>query len=420
MGTEDERWSQTPGLLPGLAPRTRSQGPTQNKGGREAGLQQEECDYLRLISVQHEQCLEEAQLENETAGCGKMWDNLTCWPATPRGQVVVLACPLIFKLFSPIQGRNVSRSCTEAGWTPLEPGPYPVACGLDDNSSSLDEILTPLPLAAADSVLQFCEDRLHHRLQLVPRHSPGRHGHPEPVQEAPLHTELHPYAPLHILHPEGRRRLHQRLGPLQQWGDGPLLQGLGVPSTFTLVWTIIRIHFEDYGCWDTINSSLWWIIKAPILASILVNFILFIRIIGILVQKLRPPDVGKSDSSPYSRLAKSTLLLIPLFGVHYIMFAFFPDNFKAEVKMVFELVVGSFQGFVVAILYCFLNGEVQAELRRKWRRWRLHGVLGWDPKYQHPSAGSNGATCSTQVSMLTRVSPGAGRSSSFQAEVSLV
>lgn len=31
-----------------------------------------------------------------------------------------------------------------------------------------------------------------------------------------------------------------------------------------------------------------------------VNFILFIRIIRILVQKLRSPDVGKSDSSPYS------------------------------------------------------------------------------------------------------------------------
>ena len=37
-------------------------------------------------------------------------------------------------------GCNVSRSCTEAGWTPLEPGPYPVACGLDDNSSSVDEV----------------------------------------------------------------------------------------------------------------------------------------------------------------------------------------------------------------------------------------------------------------------------------------
>ncbi|KAI2529070.1 vasoactive intestinal peptide receptor 1, partial [Homo sapiens] len=92
-----------------------------------------------MIEVQHKQCLEEAQLENETIGCSKMWDNLTCWPATPRGQVVVLACPLIFKLFSSIQGRNVSRSCTDEGWTHLEPGPYPIACGLDDKAASLDE-----------------------------------------------------------------------------------------------------------------------------------------------------------------------------------------------------------------------------------------------------------------------------------------
>lgn len=63
--------------------------------------------------------------------------------------------------------------------------------------------------------------------------------------------------------------------------------------------------------------------------------------------------------------------------------------------------------------------QVQAELRRKWRRWHLQGVLGLGPRSRHPS-GSNGATCSTQVSMLTRVSPDARRSSSFQAEVSLV
>ncbi|OXB65519.1 hypothetical protein ASZ78_001826 [Callipepla squamata] len=151
-----------------------------------------------------------------------------------------------------------------------------------------------------------------------------------------------------------------------------------------------------------------------------VNFILFICIIRILVQKLHSPDVGHNETSQYSRLAKSTLLLIPLFGIHYIMFAFFPDNFKAEVKLVFELVVGSFQGFVVAILYCFLNGEVQAELKRKWRRWHLERFLGSDMKYHHPSLGSNGTNFSTQISMLTKCSPKTRRCSSFQAEFSLV
>ncbi|EPY83665.1 vasoactive intestinal polypeptide receptor 1 precursor [Camelus ferus] len=476
-----------------------SETPVTEKGGWAFRLQQEECDYLQMIKVQHTQCLEEAQLENETAGCSKMWDNLTCWPATPRGQVVVLACPLIFKLFSSIQGRNVSRSCTDEGWTPLEPGPYHVACGLDDKASGLDEqqqtmfyssvktgytIGYSLSLAAllvATTILSLFRMALHlgtghQRVGPVPCNAaPG--GQAARVGRYLGTGKLHctrNYIHMHLfmsfilraaavfikdlalfnseesdhcskgsvgckaavvlfqycvmanffwLLVEGLY-LHTLLAVSffseRKYFWGYIFIGWGVPSTFTMVWTIIRIHFEDYGCWDTINSSLWWIIKAPILASILVNFILFIRIIGILVQKLRPPDVRKSDSRPYSRLAKSTLLLIPLFGVHYIMFAFFPDNFKAEVKMVFELVVGSFQGFVVAVLYCFLNGEVQAELRRKWRRWHLQGVLGWDPKYQQPSGGSNGATCSTQVSMLTRVSPGTRRSSSFQAEVSLV
>uniref|UniRef100_A0A8C9F6J0 G-protein coupled receptors family 2 profile 2 domain-containing protein n=1 Tax=Pavo cristatus TaxID=9049 RepID=A0A8C9F6J0_PAVCR len=168
---------------------------------------------------------------------------------------------------------------------------------------------------------------------------------------------------------------------------------------------LLRPEYQE----DVVHSCALW-----------VNFILFICIIRILVQKLHSPDVGHNETSQYSRLAKSTLLLIPLFGIHYIMFAFFPDNFKAEVKLVFELVVGSFQGFVVAVLYCFLNGEVQAELKRKWRRWHLERFLGSDMKYHHPSLGSNGTNFSTQISMLTKCSPKTRRCSSFQAEFSLV
>ncbi|XP_008066739.1 vasoactive intestinal polypeptide receptor 1 isoform X1 [Carlito syrichta] len=416
-----------------------------------------------MIEVHRKQCLEEAQLENETAGCSKMWDNLTCWPATPQGQVVVLACPPIFKLFTSIQGHNVSRNCTDEGWTHLEPGPYPMACGLDDKASSLDEqqtmfyssvktgytigySLSLATLLVATTILSLFR-KLHCTRNYIHMHlfisfilraaavfikdlalfdsreldhcSEGSVG----CKAAVVLFQYCVMANFFWLLVEGLylyTLLAVSFFSERKYFWGYILIGWGVPSTFTTVWTIVRIHFEDFGCWDTIDSPLWWIIKAPILTSILVNFVLFICIIRILVQKLRPPDIRKSDSSPYSRLTKSTLLLIPLFGVHYIMFAFFPDNFKAEVRLVFELILGSFQGFVVAILYCFLNGEVQAELRRKWRRWHLQGILGWNPKYQHPSGGSNGATCSTQVSMLTRVSPGARRSSSFQAEVSLV
>ncbi|XP_016018817.2 vasoactive intestinal polypeptide receptor 1 isoform X6 [Rousettus aegyptiacus] len=347
-------------------------------------LQLEACDYMHMIEKEHKQCLEEAQLENETAGCSKMWDNITCWPATPRGQVVILACPTIYQVFSHVQ-------------------------------------------AAAGNVLYLCEDRLHHRLRPVPRHSSGCHGHLEPVQvgckAAMVLFQYCVMANFFWLLVEGLY-LHTLLAVSffseRKYFWGYILIGWGLPSTFTVIWTISRIHFEDYGCWNNINSLLWWILKVPILTSILVNFILFIRIIRILVQKLRPPDVRKSDSSSYSRLTKSTLLLIPLFGVHYAVFAFFPDNFNAEVKMIFELVVGSFQGSVVAILYCFLNGEVQAELRRKLWRWNPQSFLGRGSKYHHPAGGSNGATCSTQVSLLTRVSPSTRRSSSFQAEDSLV
>lgn len=43
------------------------------------------------------------------------------------------------------------------------------------------------------------------------------------------------------------------------------------------------------------------------------------------------------------RLAKSTLLLIPLFGINYIVFAFIPEQVKTELRLVFDLILGSFQ-----------------------------------------------------------------------------
>lgn len=92
------------------------------------------------------------------------------------------------------------------------------------------------------------------------------------------------------------------------------------------------------------------------------------------------------------RLAKSTLLLIPLFGIHYVVFVFLSESIAEDYRIFFDLALGSFQvlygsslllqdllipaldyswfkymilsfyfqGLVVAILYCFLNTEVSS------------------------------------------------------------
>lgn len=43
------------------------------------------------------------------------------------------------------------------------------------------------------------------------------------------------------------------------------------------------------------------------------------------------------------RLSRSTLLLIPLFGTHYIVFNFLPEYSSLGVRLYLELCIGSFQ-----------------------------------------------------------------------------
>ncbi|XP_068102428.1 secretin receptor isoform X2 [Hyperolius riggenbachi] len=180
--------------------------------------------------------------------------------------------------------------------------------------------------------------------------------------------------------------------------------GWGSPLIFIIAWSACRHLYEDTGCWNiNSNASIWWIIRGPIILSIFINFILFVRIIRVLMRKLRTSHVWGNDLNQYKRLARSTLLLIPLLGVHYIIFAFFPEDVSSgtlEIRMSFELALGSFQGFVVAVLYCFLNGEVQSEIQRKWRRYHLRKYF-WLRQQKHSTI-SNGGTILTQLPPVSR------------------
>uniref|UniRef100_T1JAX1 G-protein coupled receptors family 2 profile 2 domain-containing protein n=1 Tax=Strigamia maritima TaxID=126957 RepID=T1JAX1_STRMM len=86
------------------------------------------------------------------------------------------------------------------------------------------------------------------------------------------------------------------------------------------------------------------------------------------------PHGPDSSKHRYRKLAKSTMVLVPLFGVHYMAFlamstAAGVDEMTELIWLICDQFFASFQGFFVAVLYCFLNGEVQGEIRKKWNNW---------------------------------------------------
>ncbi|XP_075178518.1 gastric inhibitory polypeptide receptor isoform X1 [Anomaloglossus baeobatrachus] len=147
-----------------------------------------------------------------------------------------------------------------------------------------------------------------------------------------------------------------------------MVLGWGAPILFVIPWVVMRQLYENTHCWErNDNRWHWWIIRSPILLAVLVNFIIFLRIVRILVLKLRANQMRRSDRK--YRLAKSTLTLIPLLGIHEAIFNLIPEESATGrvrySKLGMELLLSSVHGLLVAVLYCICNKEVQAELRRK-------------------------------------------------------
>ncbi|XP_025072983.1 vasoactive intestinal polypeptide receptor 2 isoform X1 [Pogonomyrmex barbatus] len=150
-----------------------------------------------------------------------------------------------------------------------------------------------------------------------------------------------------------------------------ILLGWGLPILVVVPWIVIRATIEDTLCWTTHeNPSLFLIIRIPIIISISFNFLLFLNIVRVLLVKLKTSVHLQRKKMKYKRWAKSTLVLVPLFGVHYTFFLglSYHKDYRVELVWLFcDQLFASFQGAFVALLYCLLNGEVRAEVRRAWK-----------------------------------------------------
>ncbi|XP_041962243.1 adenylate cyclase activating polypeptide 1a (pituitary) receptor type I isoform X2 [Alosa alosa] len=386
-----------------------------------------------VIKREEERCMERIALHEAQdyeydlgPGCPWMWDNLTCWQASKVGDVVSVKCPELFVVIAQDNELGeITRNCTEYGWS--EPFPHYVdACIFDDNatkpthpefyksvkalytvgySTSLVSLTTAMVILCRFRKLHCTRNFIHMNLFvsfILRAISVFIKDGVLYAEEDSNHCFVHTVACKAVmvffhycvmsnyfwLFIEGLylfTLLVETFFPERRYFYWYTIIGWGTPTICVTIWAVLRLHFDDSGCWDmNDNTALWWVIKGPVVASIMINFVLFIGIIIILVQKLQSPDIGGNESSIYLcaqkcfseptqavqhscrmselstitlRLARSTLLLIPLFGIHYTVFAFSPEKVSQRERLVFELGLGSFQGFVVAVLYCFLNGE---------------------------------------------------------------
>ncbi|CAG0883005.1 unnamed protein product [Darwinula stevensoni] len=100
-----------------------------------------------------------------------------------------------------------------------------------------------------------------------------------------------------------------------------VLVGWGLPVLVVVPWAGMRAGLDDNSCWViNKNPDYFWIIRAPIVISIVVSFGLFLNISRVVLLKLRSSmQHERTNQHSYRRWAKSTLVLVPLFGVPYMI-----------------------------------------------------------------------------------------------------
>ncbi|XP_058464591.1 diuretic hormone receptor-like isoform X2 [Malaya genurostris] len=156
--------------------------------------------------------------------------------------------------------------------------------------------------------------------------------------------------------------------------------GWGGPLIFVIAWAITKCFYLpdpppvvptklEIECSWMRESHIDWIIQGPTCAVLIINLMFLLRIMWVLITKLR--SANTVETRQYRKASKALLVLIPLLGITYLIVIYGPDEgVSSQIFAVSRAILLSTQGFVVSLLYCFLNSEVRQTLRHHFYRWR--------------------------------------------------
>ncbi|XP_037037209.1 PDF receptor isoform X2 [Bradysia coprophila] len=172
--------------------------------------------------------------------------------------------------------------------------------------------------------------------------------------------------------------------------------GWGGPLIMTAIWAGLTSYYKKgEKCWWGYNlTPLYWILEGPRLAVILLNFFFLLNIIRVLVVKLRQSHT--SEVEQVRKAVRAAVVLLPLLGItNLLLMSEAPLEKSAFQFALWSYVTHfftSFQGFFIAMLYCFLNGEVRAVLLKSISVYlSTRGYGDWNPR-RHSMFSANYAT----------------------------
>ena len=112
-----------------------------------------------------------------------------------------------------------------------------------------------------------------------------------------------------------------------------------------------------------------WVIRTPIFAILLVNLAIMLKLLIIIIQKTRLEnrDLPKADQENI-RVAKVTIVLLPLLGLNFILLPYVPDCYP--VLEILQVILSNSQGIFIAFFYCFINNDIRRHLGRIVLNWQ--------------------------------------------------
>uniref|UniRef100_A0A8C1HMB1 Calcitonin receptor n=2 Tax=Cyprinus carpio TaxID=7962 RepID=A0A8C1HMB1_CYPCA len=144
--------------------------------------------------------------------------------------------------------------------------------------------------------------------------------------------------------------------------------GWGFPVIPAVLYAVARLLLHDDRCW-VMNINLLYITHSPIQVALLVNLFFLLNIVRVLITKLRVTHC--IESNVYMKAVRATIILVPLLGAQFILVPLEPSGrVSRAVYEFFMNIFAHFQGLLVAVIFCFCNGEVQSALRRKFAQYR--------------------------------------------------